>query len=84
MKRQSTAPRSGPHQPIDSAVKDIVFDMEAELRNLHGLVALLRVLSEAQDSIEPITLSVLANSGRRTYESLSSAWQAAFERTRND
>jgi hypothetical protein len=58
--------------------------MEAELRDLHGLVALLTILSEAQDSVEPIALSVPASSGRRTYEALSSAWQTAFAAIRND
>ena len=57
--------------------------METDLADLHGFVALLTILSEAQDSIDPAALSVLARSGRSTYEALSTAWRMAFEGIRS-
>jgi hypothetical protein len=60
-------------------VKDAVHDMEPALRHLEGVVALLTILGEAQDQIEPVALSALAKSARQIFEALSVSWRAAFE-----
>ncbi|MGC4025220.1 MAG: hypothetical protein QM744_08755 [Mesorhizobium sp.] len=65
MKRQS------PHNLTkfrNARLRDAVFSMEPEVRLLEGLVATLRVLGEAQDSVESSALACLAH-----YSSLSVA-----------
>lgn len=64
---------------VSSVAKDAVRDMEPELRHLEGVVALLTILGEAQDSVEPVALSALAKSARQIFETLSVSWRAAFE-----
>lgn len=63
---------------IPAAVKDAIHAMEPELRHLEGVVALLAILGEAQDSVEPAALSVLANSCRQALEPLSNSWRIVF------
>jgi hypothetical protein len=58
---------------------DAIHAMEPELRYLQGVVTVLTILGEAQDSVEPIALSSLARSGRQALESLSNSWRIAFE-----
>lgn len=66
-------------RPVSSALKDAVHDMEPELRHLEGVVALLTILGEAQDLVEPAALSALAKSARQIFEALSVSWRTAFE-----
>jgi hypothetical protein len=68
---------------ISASVKDAVYDMESELRHLQGLIALLTILGEAHDSVEPVALSALARSGRETSEALLTGWRTAFEGLRD-
>jgi len=81
MKRTAPKPLQG--RPIRGSVREAIYEMETDLADLHGFVALLTILSEAQDSIDPAALSVLARSGRSTYEALSTAWRMAFEGIRS-
>jgi hypothetical protein len=53
--------------------------MEPELRQLEGVLALLTILGEAQDSIEPIALAALARSGRDAFDELEVSWRTIFE-----
>jgi hypothetical protein len=53
--------------------------MAPELRHLEGVVALLTILGEAQDLVEPVALSALAKSARQIYEALSASWRSALE-----
>ena len=45
--------------------------MEPELRHLNGLIAVFRILGEADDSIEPVVVSSLARCARETLRSSS-------------
>ena len=52
--------------------------MEPELRQLTGLLVALRVLSEADDAIEPVAISSLARSAGSTLDDIEQLWRTAI------
>lgn len=52
-------------------------EMEPELRQLDGLLAVLVLLGETSDSVEPIALSSLGRAARDAFETISENWKKA-------
>jgi hypothetical protein len=61
----------------DTAVESID-GMEPELRQLTGLLVALRVLGEADDTIEPVAISSLARSAGSTLDDIEQLWRTAI------
>lgn len=61
----------------DVTVRDLLFEMEPQIQLLEGVVALLRILGESQDSVEPVALATLADCCGNAVSELSSSWRAA-------
>ena len=61
-----------------SLVLGALDEMEPDLRHLDGLIAALRILGEADDSIEPVAVSSLARCARETLEELERNWRTAI------
>ena len=60
-------------------VRDLLFEMEPRIQLLEGVVALLRVLGEAQDSVEAVALATLADCCGDAVSEMSSSWRAAVD-----
>ena len=56
-----------------------LFAMEPELRTLEGMIAILRVLGEADDAVDPACLSLLANCAGEAVSTLSDNWRSGME-----
>lgn len=64
-------------------VHTAIFDMEPELRRLHGLLILLTVLSEATEPIEPEALALLTQAGHSIHEGLARQWSTCMSVLKN-
>lgn len=53
--------------------------MDSKLRTLEGIIAVVRVLGEADDAICPGCLSLLANCGADPVIALSGSWRDGKE-----
>lgn len=60
-------------------IRHAFFEIEPELRQIEGVLMLLAILGEADDSIEPIALSALARAGQAAFEQVSAQWRSGFE-----
>ncbi len=67
---------AGRRQDLETIV-DTLDGMEPELRQLAGLVMTLRILGEADDSIEPLAISSIARSAGNTLDDIDRAWRDA-------
>lgn len=56
---------------------DAMDGIEPELRQLAGLVITLRILGEADDSIDPMAISSIARSAGDTLEEIDKSWRTA-------
>lgn len=69
-------------KPPDAAVKDtvrlIILELEPPLRQMESVMALLTILSQATEPIEPAALSAPAQAGQAAHEQLAGQWQRAF------
>ena len=59
---------------IDAPLQSILFGMEPPLRQIEGILALLTILGQATEPVEPIALAVLARSGQSAHDELSHHW----------
>lgn len=66
------------NKPPNEAAESALHDMEPELRQLDGVLTLLTILGEAQDSVEPMALASLAKAGRDAFTVLDSNWRTLF------
>ncbi len=57
---------------------DTLDGMEPELRHLAGLVMTLRILGEANDSIEPLAISSISRSANDTLDAIDKSWRQAI------
>ncbi|WP_156465111.1 hypothetical protein [Mesorhizobium sp. Root552] len=53
--------------------------IEPNVRHLTGLVAALRILGEAGDSIEPTAISALARCASETLDEIERDWRSAID-----
>ncbi|MGC4026318.1 MAG: hypothetical protein QM744_14910 [Mesorhizobium sp.] len=67
------------NENIVSPARDALFVIETEIISLEALVAALRIFSEAQDFIEPIALSILANTGASSVENIRKALREGIQ-----
>ena len=63
---------------MTGAVLSALDDMEPELRHLDGLMTAVRILGEADDSIEPAAISSLARCACETLEEIEGSWRTAI------
>jgi hypothetical protein len=63
---------------MSSAVLGALDQMEPDLRHLDGLIAALRIMGEANDSIEPVAVSSLARCAQDTLEEIERNWRTAI------
>lgn len=59
-----------------------LFAMEPELRTLEGMIAILRILGDADDAVDPACLAFLANFGGEALNTLSVSWHSSMENLR--
>ncbi len=76
-KGQNTADQTTPESAVGA-----LDEMEPELRHLDGLITALRILGEADDSIEPIAMSSLARCARESLEQIEQDWRTAIRALR--
>ncbi len=74
-----TLQSSNSNDAAKAAAKVALHDVEPELRQLEGVLMVLTVLGEAQDSVEPIALAALARSGSEAFAEISKSWRTVFE-----
>jgi hypothetical protein len=63
---------------LGKAQRDVsaaLLDMESDLRQIEGMIALLVILSEASEPIEPAALAVVARAGQAAHDGLSHQWR---------
>jgi hypothetical protein len=70
--------RSNHRTPDQPSVRDLLFSMEPEIQLLEGVVALLRILAEADDSIEPVAIAAVADCCGEAVSEVSTSWRAAL------
>lgn len=58
-------------------------EMEPDLRHLVGVLTAFRILGEAADSIEPVTVSSLARCAQETLEQIERNWRTAMAALRD-
>jgi hypothetical protein len=56
-----------------------LFAMEPELQTLEEMIAILRVLGEADDAVDPACLSLLADCAGEAVSTLSDNWRSGME-----
>lgn len=59
---------------IDAHLRSVLFEMEPPLRHIEGVLALLTILGQATEPVEPAALAVLARSGQSAHDELSHHW----------
>ena len=59
---------------IDAPLQSMLFEMEPPLRQIEGILALLTILGQATEPVEPAALAVLARAGQSAHEELSRQW----------
>lgn len=67
---------------MTGAVLSALDELEPELRHLVGLITALRILGEANDSIEPVAVSSLARCAQVTLEEIERNWRTAINAMR--
>lgn len=67
---------------IDAPLRSRLFEMEQPLRQIEGVSALLVILSQAGEPIEPAALAVLATAGHSGHEELLRVWRDALAATK--
>lgn len=79
-----TRKRSGRREAaaIDG-MRGVLLEMESELRQIEGVLTLMTILGEAEDSVEPVALAALARSGQTAFEQLSEQWRSGFEASKS-
>jgi len=70
--------RKSADRTIAESVVGALDEMEPELRHLDGLITALRILGEADDSIDPIAVSSLARCACESLEQMEQNWSAAI------
>jgi hypothetical protein len=60
-------------------MRDRLFDMEADLQLLAGLLLACRSLGELEDGVEPETLNALARCSPAALERLRTNWRGAVD-----
>lgn len=73
--------RSGQHSSRygDAGARDLLDQMEPDLRLLEGTVSVLRSLSETSDAVEPVALEAIAHLAGETVERVTSRWREAYD-----
>ena len=59
---------------INAPLQSMLFGMEPPLRQIEGILALLTILGQATEPVEPAALAVLARSGQSAHDELSHHW----------
>ena len=70
---------SGIRRPQAGTLKNAVYLMEPDLHLFEGVVALLRILSESSEPIDPIAIEPVAQIAGEATERLLSQWRASTE-----
>ena len=60
------------------ALRDALFRMEPELQLLEGMIAALRILGEAQDSVDHSALATLAHCGQASLTEVQAGFRDAL------
>lgn len=73
--------RSGQHRSsvVDDSARDLLDQIEPDLRLLEGTVSVLRSLSEKSDAVEPVALEAIAHLAGETVERVTSRWREACD-----
>lgn len=74
--------RNSQQTESDSTVVDLLFDMEPELKQLQGGIAILRALGETAEDVEPIALATLAQCCESGFERLMALWRTSLDSAR--
>ena len=67
-------PRLNAAAVIDE-VRAAIFDIEPELRQIDGMLALLMILGESAEPVEPKALAALVRTGHAAFDELSQIWR---------
>ncbi len=62
---------------VSSAI-DALDEIEPGLQHLSGLITVLKILGEADESIEPIAISSLAGCAGETLDRIEQCWRTAI------
>lgn len=63
---------------IDTPLQSMLLGMEPPLRQIEGILALLTILGQATEPVEPAALAVLARAGQSAHDELSLQWHQAL------
>lgn len=64
---------------IDVPLRSVLLEMEPPLRQIEGILALLTILSEATEPVEPNALAVLTRAGHSAHEELLCQWHEGID-----